>query len=411
MKKATKNGLVVGLIAALSVSVLAGCGDAGDIAEIDQDAMKQYLNDNPENIEGADWRTWGWISDYITLKTSGDADWDMDIVYMGEKGSYSSVDFYEDDESQTLIQSIEVPAENIEEIEVLPCDLNADDLDDISIYAKDTDENEYTWFYVQNDVSEDPTMDVFSPYEEGDYDYSENEDGPILESVEFDLTEYDDNDEYMVFECFGNSWVVSEESAEDYPELTKVLSELAESEQAFLQRNLDSFDEEAREFAANNKDDGEYISYFSNSQEYLRNGDANVVSILKSQSFYFDQPHPTYYYETFNIDVNTGEYILLSDIITDQDALNEIIIEKLKEDYPDVEFTDLEDNLAAFDMDAEPQSQQSAPYCFTMDEYGLDFHFAQETLAHYAYGPQEIRIEYDEIFDILTDSFPYAAKG
>ncbi len=413
LKRIKKTGLVAGLTAMVAVLGLCGCGDSSDVMEIDPEALAQYTEAMDEDIDGQDWRTWGWISGWLELKNGDGEDWDIALVYQGDPGSYHAVDLYYNDESQSLIQSIELPKGDMETLEVSEEDLNDDGFDDISISGTDTEGNEFTWFYIQTAEADLETEDLFMPYEEGieeDYDEEEASEGPKLISSEFDFSVTDENDEYTVFECYGNSYVMGDEDAKIYPELAKTLKELDESERAEMQRNLDSFLEEAREFAERKQED-EGAFYISDSNEYLANCDDKVVSLIRSQCFYFDQPHPNYYYMTYNIEVGSGNLIHLSEIIADKEGLDKLLAEKLREEYPDVEFTDLEETLSNFDPDAEPMQQDAAAYCFTMDSEGLTFSFAQETLANYAYGPQEIRLSYDEISELLTDGYEYGTVG
>ncbi|MCR4655299.1 MAG: RsiV family protein [Lachnospiraceae bacterium] len=414
LKRIRKTGFAAGLATMIAVSGLCGCADSSDVMEIDPDALAQYAEETDEEIVGQDWRTWGWISGWITLKNGGGEDWDIAVVYQGDPGSYHAVDFYFNDENQSLIQSIELPAGNMETLEVAVENLDDDGFDDISISGKDTKGNEYTWFYTQIAEADIQTDDLFTPYEEGiqeDNEEEETSEVPELISSEFDFTLSDENDEYTVFECYGNSYVLDEEYEEKYPELAQALKEFDEAERAEMQRNLDSLGEEAKEFAAGKHEEDEFGFYISDSEEHILNCDDRVVSLLRSQCFYFDQPHPNYYYVTYNIDVGSGQLIPLSDIIADKEGLDKVLAERLIEEYPEVEFTDLEETLATFDPDAEPLQQDAAPYCFTMDSEGLTFHFAQEALANYAYGPQEIQLSYDEIRELLTDGFEYGTVG
>ncbi len=277
---------------------------------------------------------------------------------------------------------------------------------DIENPDEDVDVENYDEYEDKENPDEDMDGEDIDDSEE-----MEASEGPELDSVDFDMTVYDENDEYTVFECYGNSYVVSDEYADMYPELAETLTELDEAEKAEMQRNLDSFEEEAREFAERQQEEGENMFYISDSEEYLVNADDKVVSLLRSQCFYFDQPHPNYYYLTFNIDVGSGQFIPLSEIISDKEGLDEVLAERLVEEYPDVEFTDLEETLSNFDLEAGPMSQESAPYCFTMDQDGLSFHFSQETLANYAYGAQEIRLLFDEIPELLTEGYTYGSVG
>ncbi len=162
-----KKYIAIIISIALAVS-LCGCGaDADTQSSTASEKPAEEPSAEPaktaDNIDGADWRTTGMVSDWLTLK-SGNDDWKICVCYIGNPGEYKSVDLYEDDETQSLIQSIELPVSNVSEIKVKAFDLGGDDSEDISIYAKDKDGNEYTWFYERTGEGE------FKPYAEGDQD-------------------------------------------------------------------------------------------------------------------------------------------------------------------------------------------------------------------------------------------------
>ena len=225
--------------------------------------------------------------------------------------------------------------------------------------------------------------------------------GPELESVDYDLS----ND---YFECVGNSYLVAEDSEEDYSDLAKALKQLDEATQEEWKRNLDAFDEEALEYAQNQKDEGNDNTYSINSDSSLVFANDKIVSIIRCDGTFYGDAHPDYNYEAINLYSATGKEILLSDIITDKKGLDEILKEKIKEEYGDQDLIDLDEALADYDPQAEQFEQERAAYVFTITPKGITFYFGSSELNDHAFGTQEVNIPYDDLYDIMDlDGFVF----
>ncbi len=238
-------------------------------------------------------------------------------------------------------------------------------------------------------------------------DQAEEIQEPELESVDFNLSTYDD-DENMVFESYGNSYLLTEASAKVYPELNDRLNTIDENEKEIYTQTIEDFGEDAAKFAEEQRENGAEYTYYSYSETALKVGDERVVSLLRTEYGYLGGAHPDYYYQTFNIDTKTGDEILLSDIITDNDALKKLLIDKLNSQYPDGNFFDLEGTFEEYDLDPGPEEDGAYAYTFTMDPAGLTFYFGPYDLNSYADGSQQIDVFYNEIPDILKEGFVYS---
>ncbi|MCR5590762.1 MAG: RsiV family protein [Lachnospiraceae bacterium] len=378
------RSVIAGACTLMMLASLTGCG----VAPADTATPTEPASVPERGVDGDDWRTQGLINDTITLNTGADGARSVLVCFVGDEGDYSSVDLYEDNEKEELIQSIALPINDLSELDVSVTDLNDDGIDDLAIYGKGSDGNEYTWFY--EGTADD--LECFVPYEEGDMDFED----PELVNTEFDLSLTDDKLGDKYFDCHGNTFLCDDETAERFPELAAALIEIDEAEKATHQRDIDSFAEEALE-AAQEEKTCVYYCYGETALQYQ----GYVVSMLRCENSFFGGAHPNYWYETINLDTQTGENVLLSDIISDKDKLDTIIAAKLRDEYPEIDFVDLEENLAEIDLDAEPLNQERAAYQFTMDPASLTFYFSPYDLNSYAEGAEEITIFYDEIKDIV----------
>ncbi|MBR5407335.1 MAG: DUF3298 domain-containing protein [Lachnospiraceae bacterium] len=230
---------------------------------------------------------------------------------------------------------------------------------------------------------------------------------PELKSVDFNLSVYDENDDHMIFESYGNSYLCTDASAEVYPDLSEALKAIDENEKAFYQESIDANLEDAKEFAAAQVEEGADYTYFRYSETALKCADERAVSLLRTENGYLGGAHPDYFYQAFNLDTKTGEDILLSDIITDKDKLKSLLIDKLNKKYPDGNFFDLEESLSLFELDEEQGDDADPAYVFTVDPAGLSFYFGPYDLNSYADGSQQIDIMYEEMADFLKEGFIY----
>ena len=218
--------------------------------------------------------------------------------------------------------------------------------------------------------------------------------GPELEMVEYDLS----NDH---FECLGNSYLVAEDSEEDYADLAEALKQLDEAKQEEWKRNLDAFDEEASEYAKEQDEEGYNNKYYINSDSSVVYADDKIVSIIRCDGTFYGEAHPDYNYEAINLYSATGNEIILADIIKDKKGLDEVLKEKIEKEYGDQDLIDLDEALADYDPEAFMFEQERAAYVFTLTPEGITFYFGSSQLNDHAFGTQEVNIPYEDLYDIM----------
>ena len=228
----------------------------------------------------------------------------------------------------------------------------------------------------------------------------------------FDQSRYTDKDRDLYFECSGDHILCTPDIKDAYPELTKALQDIADDEESYFADNLREYDSDALEYLKSTRSSGGEYHYMYYADDFLKRADDKCVSIVRIVNGYLGGAHPDYFYETFNIDTDTGDQIVLSDIISDQDRLNDILEQKLTADYPDVEYFGLKDSLAEYDMtiteDADDNDGDYKPaYLFTLDPDGISFYFSPYGISAYAYGDQVVKILYDEEPDLFKKDFSY----
>ncbi len=222
-----------------------------------------------------------------------------------------------------------------------------------------------------------------------------------LVNTYFDQSRHTDSGNYTYFQCFGNHILCSIETETAYPKLARALREIADEEEKDFKAEVKEYDREAFEYEESLRSSGNTGCYYHYADDALKRADEKCVSLVRISNGYLGGAHPDFYYETWNIDPSTGKEILLSDVISSQEKLNEILEQKLLADYPDVEYFGLKDSLAEYDMSLKESEEKDDgdflyAYEFTLDPDGISFYFSPYGVSAYAYGDQVVKILYDE---------------
>ncbi len=228
----------------------------------------------------------------------------------------------------------------------------------------------------------------------------------------FDLSRSTENDGFIYFQSFGNHIYCTLETETAHPKLAKVLRNIADEEEKDFKAEIKEYERDAFEYEESVRSSGGEGYYYHYSDDIVKRADNKCVSIVRVMNGYLGGAHPDFYYQTFNLDTSTGAEIPLSDVISDQGKLNEILERKLLEDYPDVEFFGLKDSLAEYNMSLTAQSDDEENeyiYDFTLDPDGVSFYFSPYGISAYAYGDQVVKILYEEEPSLFKKD--YAAGG
>ncbi len=189
--------------------------------------------------------------------------------------------------------------------------------------------------------------------------------------------------------------MLSEESAKDYPKLENAFDAFNDEEISLAEstfEDLQGMVEELREYR------DESFSLESENKLYIQRADANLVSFLEYGYIYSGGAHPSHYYLGYNYDPTTGEQLELTDVLTDVDALAEILYENLHEKYPDGMLWEdsLKTVLEEYDV---------SYYQWTMDCQGITFWFSPYDIAAYAAGPLSAKIYFSEEPELFCEPY------
>ncbi len=138
---------------------------------------------------------------------------------------------------------------------------------------------------------------------------------------------------------------------------------------------------------------------------FLRRGDSQVLSFIEVCYDYAGGAHGYNYFDSVNFDVQTGEEMVLEDVIKDINSLPEILAKELTEKYQDIVF--FTDPLSdAFKEYISPTDSSYTPaFTWTLDYEGVTFYFSNYEIASYADGLQQVTVSYSEYPHILEEKY------
>ncbi|HKM35151.1 MAG TPA: RsiV family protein [Lachnospiraceae bacterium] len=162
--------------------------------------------------------------------------------------------------------------------------------------------------------------------------------------------------------------------------------------------------EQARTDYAEHPDswDGAYTIYANCT---IERSDSKVFSYI--DQCYYEQggPHGNNVFVGYNFDSQTGEKILLSDVISDNKSLTDALEKELLKIYDADIFHS--DDLSQYIMDhyflASPEEQYNMQ--FTLGYKRITFYFSAYDLADYAEGMQEVTLVYDDYPELMDSEY------
>ena len=180
----------------------------------------------------------------------------------------------------------------------------------------------------------------------------------------------------------------------EYPELSEALSERNREITANAEGDADSNEEEAKAFR---EDTGIEEPFYSRNRAYIKRSDSEIFSFLNSFESYYGGAHGMNGSGGYNYFTKTGKEVELTDVIADMDLLRDVLVDRLKTDYPDIDwFDDLNTALAKY------ENEDGYKFSWVLGNKGITFIFNPYELAAYAYGQQFVTIGYDEFPGLFT---------
>jgi len=144
-----------------------------------------------------------------------------------------------------------------------------------------------------------------------------------------------------------------------------------------------------------------YRYYFSQDVELVR-ADSRIISLVETFQEYSGGAHGNYGYSGLNFDSRTGQMLVLSDILKDEEGFRqkaqEYIIDSLKEKYGDGLFEDYETTVK------EMWDREDGPTWY-LNAAGVTFVFSPYEVGPYAMGKAQVTLPYGEFAEYLSDAY------
>ena len=217
----------------------------------------------------------------------------------------------------------------------------------------------------------------------------------------FDYSKYDSETYNSYLDCSGTTIYCTKETAEAYPELAAALEKYADSTLKYAQNFSSGQDRAAHDFSK----EGGPGRYTNLNYAVVKRADEKAVSIEIEGYSFTGGAHGMSWYDSRNIDPATGEEIRLSDVVKDQDMLNELLIAELDSMYPEMEYTKRENLFEDYDMTVTKSDMEKFPYTFTLDPDGICFYFSAYDLGSYAEGLQVVKLLYSAAPDLFVKDY------
>ncbi len=184
------------------------------------------------------------------------------------------------------------------------------------------------------------------------------------------------------------------EKEKEYPELAEALSVRNQEITANAEGDADNNEADAKAYR---DDTGIEDPFYSMNRAYIKRADSEIFSFLNSFESFYGGAHGMNGSGGYNYFTKTGKEVELSDVIKDMDLLREVLSDRLKTDYPDIDwFENLDTALSKYGDDGEYR------FNWVLDNKGITFIFNPYEIAAYAYGQQFVTIGYDEFPGLFT---------
>lgn len=191
---------------------------------------------------------------------------------------------------------------------------------------------------------------------------------------------------------------LGQEDAKAFPELEKALEDANQKQKKASQDSLKQLAADYKEYYEDQEEeDINYDYYFSDevSMQVLR-ADTRVLSLEGYYYGFSGGAHGYYGHGGYNYDTKTGKELQLSDVTTDTEKLLALVAKRLPEEYPEVNFIDLDVYFKETPVEDQVWSLSST---------GIKFYFSPYVLASYAEGEQIVFIPFSDQPDLFVEDY------
>lgn len=220
----------------------------------------------------------------------------------------------------------------------------------------------------------EPTTTESQPVTEDVEDPKETEVKPLsLEKALYTYYEWDDELPQALVRSEHSTVTLSEEAAEDYPEMAQVLSQIATMQENAMLDEFDNLISFARDELKSNRDS--FVTNVSTLDVKVRRADSLVISLLSDSYSHYGQIENYRTFHGSNYDTQSGAELMLNEVVTVNNDLAQAVEAALTTSVWAGDFyseTAVEDYFANTPNDG---------FSWTIDYFGVTFYFASGDLS------------------------------
>ncbi len=236
-----------------------------------------------------------------------------------------------------------------------------------------------------------------------------DDDLELIELYTNTITDYGYSDDFSeeYVHCTYNLVYTGETVGVNYSALSDTLMEISMNRTESAGDYIGQSTQDVKDWIETSGDFAIYPFYDESYQDIMRS-DERVVSLSYYNESYMGGAHGMYGWSGINIDPVTGEYIKLSDVVTNVDLLNVILKEKLLEYDRYLEESTIDSSLEAYKDRLE---NDEGDYNWSIDYQGITVYFNPYEMGSYAQGAQQIRIRFEDYPELFSEYYavrPYA---
>lgn len=205
-----------------------------------------------------------------------------------------------------------------------------------------------------------------------------------------------DNENRMIYTALWGGAQLDKDEKQLYPQLAAALDdEIEASKKRVLTQRDEIVKNNLPDMAANEDFNG-----FEIKEDYqIVRSDSAFTSVKSSSFVYSGGAHPNTVIDGYTYSTQDGSKIKLSDIFADEAGVINALRDRLKEDYPDAGFFNLDEDIKMYKFDA---GENDVRFSWTLGYNGVTFYFNQYELAPYASGIQTVTLSFREYPDLYV---------
>ena len=189
---------------------------------------------------------------------------------------------------------------------------------------------------------------------------------------------------------------------EEYPELSEALKAWSEENTVAVQKEYEELLAIAREDAGQRED---FSGYSTDSSVQIVRADQKVFSFINEGYSYTGGAHGNGGTRGYSFDTETGEALLLSDVVTDKEAFTEYLISRLEEEYASEDML-----LEGWQDQVRAETGQEESLSFSLTESGMRVYFSPYEIAPWAAGTITLDIPYGDEAAGLPRFYVHSAR-